>query len=364
MSQNEPPSRPLFRTDRLVLVLLLLGAVYLAFRIVKPYLDPILLAFILAPMVHPLFRWLRARLRGRESLAALLVCLLVLLVILGPLALLGIGLVNQGVASVHAVQDWVQAGSLDRALQSKWAVEAQAFLSRVMPLVSPERVDLKALLLGVSGKLGNLLLAKGGVLLTGTGSILMSLLLMLFVLFFAVRDGEELLKGLLDLSPLKESQEQLLLARIRSVSRSAIFGSFATAAAQGVAGGIGLWIVGIPGLFWGSVMAFASFIPLVGTALVGVPACAFLLATGHPGKALFLALWCALVVGSIDNFLRPVLMRGSGEMSTLLVFFSILGGLQLFGLPGLIYGPLVFGLCAVLLSLYRLEFADELAHKE
>jgi predicted PurR-regulated permease PerM len=364
MSDNRVSPPSLFRYDRLALVLLLLGALYLAFRIIQPYLDPILIAFILAPMVHPLFRWLRRHLRGRKSLASALTCVLVLLVILGPLAVLGIGLVGQGISSVRAVQDWVQTGNLDRALQAKWVTDAQDFLGRALPLVAPDRVDLKGLLLGASGKVGNLLLAKGGALLGGTGVLLGKLVLMLFVLFFAVRDGEQLIDGLLHLSPLRAAQEQQLLDRIRSVSKSAILGSFGTAAAQGLAGGVGLWMVGIPGLFWGSVMAFASLIPVVGTALVWVPASLFLLVTGHIGKAIFLAVWCAVIVGSIDNFLRPALMRGEGHMSTLWIFFSVLGGIQLFGLPGLVYGPLVFGLCAVLLYLYRLEFAEVLEHPE
>jgi predicted PurR-regulated permease PerM len=145
------------------------------------------------------------------------------------------------------------------------------------------------------------------------------------------------------------------------VSRSAILGTLGTAAAQGTAAAIGMTLVGLPGLFWGAILAFTSLIPFVGTALVWVPTVGFLLATGHPGKAAFFAAWSILIVGSIDNFLRPILMKGEGGISTLWMFFAVLGGLNLFGLPGLIYGPLIFGLCAVLLLLYRDEFADALA---
>lgn len=176
----------------------------------------------------------------------------------------------------------------------------------------------------------------------------------------AVRDGDEFLSGLRKLSPLRSSQEEKLMERVRGVSRSALVGTLGTAAAQGLAGGIGLAICGFPALFWGTVMAFASLIPLVGTAVVWIPACGYLVITGQHGMAAFLAIWCGVGVGSIDNFLRPVLMKGEAEMSTLWVFFAVLGGLQLFGLPGLVYGPLVFGLCAVLLYLYQLEFQEYL----
>lgn len=346
---------------RTVLIVLLLGALFLAFRILRPYLNPILLAGITAMLVHPLFRWLRTRLRGRASLASFLTLLIVLLAVVGPLTLMGIALVNQGLQSAEAIQAWVQAGNLDKLLQQPWAERVAAFTNRYFPLIDPQRVDLKALLLGLSEKVGSLLLAKGGAVLSSTGAMLGQFLLYLFVLFYAVRDGEEILAGLRKLSPLRSSQEEKLMERVRGVSRSALVGAFGTAAAQGIVGGVGLAICGFPAFFWGTVMAFASLIPVVGTAIIWIPASAYLAITGHPGMAAFLAIWCGVGVGSIDNFLRPVLMKGEAEMSTLWVFFAVLGGMQLFGLPGLVYGPLVFGLCAVLLYLYQLEFEEFLS---
>ena len=355
---DDRPTRGAPGRERVTLLVLLLASLYLAFRIIKPFLNPILIAVILTPLVYPLFSLLNKRLRGRKGLASLLTCLIVVVVILGPLALLGIGLVNQGAQSVQALQDWATSGKLDELLNGEQLTRAKQAIGRMLPLLDPERLDLKGLLLSLSSKIGTLLLARGGALLSSTGSLLSSLVLMLFVLFFTVRDGDEILAGVRSLSPLRASQEERLLARIRSVSKSSILGAFGTAIAQGIAGGIGLAIVGIPAIFWGSIMAFASLIPLVGTALVWLPACAFLLLTGHPGQALFLALWSLVVVGSVDNFLRPVLMKGESEMSTLWIFFAILGGLQVFGLPGMLYGPLVFGLVSVLLYLYRSEFGD------
>ncbi|MCU0293532.1 MAG: AI-2E family transporter [Thermoanaerobaculaceae bacterium] len=343
---------------RVVLVILLLSTLFLGFRVIRPYLNPILLAIILGSLLHPVCGWLRRRLGGRRSLAALLSLLLVVVAILGPLALVGIALVSQGMESVEGIQTWVRDGNLDRLLQQPWAERFASFTNRYFPLVDPQRLDVKALILGASQKLGALLLAKGGAILSGTGAILGQFLLFLFVLFYVFKDGEEMLTSFRRLFPLRASQEEMLLARIKGVSRSAILGAFGTAAAQGIVGGIGLAICGLPGLFWGTIMAFASLIPLIGTTLVWGPACVFLAFTGHPGMAVFLAVWCGIGVGSIDNFLRPLLMKGEAEMSTLWIFFSVLGGMQLFGLPGLVYGPLIFGLGAVLLSLYESEFHD------
>jgi len=350
----------LFSPAQLALLGLLAGALFLAFKIIRPFLDPILIAAILAPVVHPLYRWLRARFRGRASLAALATCVLVVVVILGPLSLLAVGIVGEGTSSVKAIQGWVQEGGIDQLMTGPRVEKVRAFVARVAPLVDPERLELKNLVLSLSTKAGNLVAGQAKALLTGTGLLLSKVVLMLFVLYFAVRDGEEMLAGIRSLSPLPPEQEDRLLARFRSQSRSSLLGILGTAAAQGTVGGIGLALVGLPGLFWGTVMAFTSLIPFVGTALVWVPAAVYLLITGHPVMATFLALWCVVIVGTIDNFLRPVLMRGESGMSTLWMFFAVLGGLQYFGLPGLLYGPLVFGLCAVLLFMYRTEFAHVL----
>ena len=362
MSENKSVVS-LENAGQLVLLVLLVGALYLAFRIIKPFFDPIFLAAILAPIVHPLFRWLRAHFRNRATPAAVVTCLLVVVVILGPLSLLAVGIVNQGTDSVKGIQTGVKEGNIEKLMASPKLEGYRAFAAKAMPLVDPERLDLKSLVLTASAKLGNLVAAKAGALLSSTGGLVAKVILMLFILFFFVRDGEALLVGLRALSPLRSDQEEMLMQQFRIVSRSSLLGILGTAAAQGAVGGIGMQIAGLPGVFWGSVMAFTSLIPFVGTALVWVPAVGYLFATGHPGKAAFLAVWCMVIVGSIDNFLRPVLMKGEGGMSMLWMFFAVLGGLSMFGLLGLIYGPLIFGLCAVLLSLYRDEFADALAKR-
>ncbi|NCO45120.1 MAG: AI-2E family transporter, partial [Vibrio sp.] len=165
-----------------------------------------------------------------------------------------------------------------------------------------------------------------------------------------------LISALRHILPLSRSQEDRLLCEIEQVSKSAVMGSFLTAIAQGFAGGFGMWLAGFPGLFWGTMMGFASFIPVVGTALIWIPATIYLFLTGDSTWGIFLALWSVIVVGSIDNLLRPFLMQGSAGMNTLMIFFSLLGGIQLFGLIGLIYGPLIFAITMVLFNIYEEEF--------
>ena len=192
-------------------------------------------------------------------------------------------------------------------------------------------------------------------LLSATWSFVMGFLIMLFVLFFAFRDGERMLAYLRHLSPLSSTQEDALIARVGDTTRAVVLGMGVTALAQGLAAMIAFRIAGIPALFWGSMLGASSIIPVVGTALVWVPAVGYLLIIGKTGAAVFVAAWCMIVVGSLDNFLRPLLMGGRVGMSAMLVFFAILGGLQAFGPVGILYGPLIFGLCAVCLYIYELE---------
>jgi predicted PurR-regulated permease PerM len=180
---------------------------------------------------------------------------------------------------------------------------------------------------------------------------------MLFSLFFLVRDQDSIFRTALHLIPLSASHERKIIEKITAVARSAILGTLITAAAQGTAGGIAFKIVGLPALFWGAMMSFSSLIPFVGTSLIWLPASIYLFLSGHWKYGIFMVLWSVLIVGMIDNFIRPLFMKESGSgMSTLVIFFAILGGLSYFGLIGLLYGPLIVGITLVLLYIYSLEF--------
>lgn len=343
---------------RILLIAILLFVLWLGYRVIHSYLDPIILAVVLAALMHPFYRRLRRRLKGRANPAAFLSCVLVLLILLGPVGLMGGALVRQGISSLDAIQEWAKTGGLDGIVGSGLVSRLEQAGESLFPGLDLGKIDLAQSLTSASSASASWLLKTGGSLLGQAGIVVGKLALMIFVLFYFLRDGAAMLSTALHLLPLRSSQEERLIQRFRTVSRSAILGAFGTAAAQGLVGGIGLAIVGIPALFWGAVMALASLIPVVGTALVWVPAALYLLAIGSWGKALFLAIFCGVAVGSIDNLLRPMLMSGQSHMSTLWLFLAILGGVDAFGLMGLIYGPLVFGLLSVLFFLYEEEFKD------
>jgi predicted PurR-regulated permease PerM len=303
-------------------------------------------------------------------MAAIVTCTLLTLVVVLPVMLLLIALIQQGVSSINDIYDWVAAEKYEQLLKSPVLLSALelwekfgVYLKKIFPQIKFEifsidtdLIKLEKTLLSMSTYTAQFLLNQGTFLLGNITAIIGKFFLMIFTFFFLVRDYDKIVNQIFHLIPLSTSEENRIINRVREVSRSAILGTLVTAIAQGTVGGITFWLAGLPGLFWGTIMAFASLVPLFGTALIWVPAAIYLLLSGRWMASLFVTFSCIIFVGMIDNFVRPLFMQGSSDMSTLLIFFSILGGMQYFGLIGLLYGPLIFGLTLVLLYIYSIEF--------
>jgi predicted PurR-regulated permease PerM len=307
-------------------------------------------------LTAPAHDWLVTKFNGRRNSAAVVSCLLLLLLLLIPAVLVMVAILKQGIEYSGVVREWAASGDVHQLLQHPWVVYIKQLLGEVLPAdaLNPEVIKGKVLDLG-SG-MGSQFVGISTAMVGSITTFMMNFTLMLFVLFFVLRDHENLIRFFRHALPLSRSQEDALLQDIKDVSKSALLGSLLTAITQGIVGGVGLWMAGFPGLFWGTMMAFASLIPFVGTALIWVPAAIYLFITGDTGWAIFMVIWGVVVVGSIDNFLRPLFMQGA-SMNTVVVFFSLLGGLQVFGLMGLLYGPLIFSMTLVLFHLYENEFA-------
>lgn len=347
-----------------VLIIALLLAMYSSYLLVAPYVGAIVLAFVLSLLCFPVHQYIEQKIPGRPNLVAVISCSLLVVVILAPASLVFMAIVKQGVTFTKQSYQWLESGGAEKLLQHPFLQSALEKINQVLPTEQINATSIVQHLTEFAGSFGKSLLDLSTKVVGDITGLILGFMLMLFILFFLLRDHEKIVDTLYWVLPLSRSQENALLAEAKAVARSAVMGSFLTAIAQGVVGGIAMAIVGLPGLFWGTMMAFASLIPVVGTALIWVPASLYLLLTGDWPWALFLAIWGAVVVGSIDNFLRPILMQGSGGMNTLLLFLSLLGGIQLFGLIGLIYGPIIFALTLVLLKLYTIEFKDFLEQQD
>jgi predicted PurR-regulated permease PerM len=281
-----------------------------------------------------------------------------------PLFLFISGLVGQGIDSIDKINSWLHTVDLKELLDRYTLNEALTWIQNKLPFVDWKSIDFQSSLLAMSKSAGQSLFKLGQNILGNITVVLINFLLLLFLMFYFFIDGPNILSRVKYLSPLCHEQEEAIIANIRSISHSVVMGGLAVAFLQGLAGGIALWIAGMPGLFWGTMMGFASLVPVVGTALIWVPAAAYLFLTGQIGMGVFFTLWSIIVVGSIDNFVRPLIMKGTSGLSTMYLFLSIMGGIQVFGMKGLLYGPLSLGMAVVMLRIYSEEYKDLLSQND
>ncbi len=183
--------------------------------------------------------------------------------------------------------------------------------------------------------------------------------IMLLVMFFGFRDGESFVKYVRDISPFSDKVQEQILDRISEVSRAVLFGILGTALVQSLIAMIIFRIVNIPALLWGSLLGMCSLIPFIGTSLVWIPITIYFLLIGQPLKAVFVLFGCGGLVANVDNFMRPAFICGGRTgMSYIVLFCSLLGGLQTFGLAGVVYGPLISGLCALCLYIFGTQYKN------
>ncbi|MGC9491112.1 AI-2E family transporter, partial [Vibrio genomosp. F10] len=337
---------------------------YACYLLIQPYVNSIVMAFIISLLMFPIHDWLETKLPKHKNTVSLLSCIILTFIIVLPLMVVFAAIVQQGSTFSQSTYHWVTHGGINTLFDHPLVVKTLAFANTYLPFdeINPQQIAAKVGQFATS--LGSNIVGISAKILGDATSFLMDFFLMLFVLFFLLRDHDKIIRAIRHILPLSRSQEDRLLAEIEQVSKSAVMGSFLTAIAQGIAGGLGMWLAGFPGLFWGTMMGFASFIPVVGTALIWIPATIYLYLTGDTNWAIFLAIWSVAIVGSIDNILRPLLMQGSAGMNTLMIFFSLLGGIQLFGLIGLIYGPLIFAITMVLFTIYEEDFKGFLTKQD
>ncbi|BDU36159.1 AI-2E family transporter [Vibrio nigripulchritudo] len=353
---NTVPDKLKLSSSHWVLIMALLVAGYACYLLVQPYINSIILAFIISLLMFPVHEWLENKMPNYKNTASVLSCILLTVIIVLPLLAVFAAIVQQGSGFSQNAYKWITQGGIQEATSHPLVVKGLSFVNEYLPFdnIDPQHIAQKVA--EFVSQFGSQLVTFSAKVLGDATNFLMDFLLMLFVLFFLLRDHDKIITAVRHILPLSRSQEDRLLEEIEKVSKSAVLGSFLTAIAQGLAGGIGMWLAGFPGLFWGTMMGFASFIPIVGTALIWIPAVIYLFFTGDTGWAIFLTIWSVVIVGSIDNVLRPLLMQGSAGMNTLMIFFSLLGGIHLFGLIGLIYGPLIFAITMVLFKIYEEEF--------
>ncbi len=341
---------------RISLLILSLIVLYFVYRIFQPFLLPISLAVVLATLCFPVFDWTCEKLHSRRNWAALLTCLWVTASIIVPFVVLVILLAAQMTAVYQQFQSGLESGSWQEFLNLQDNPYLKPWADWISQYVDLENLDLMGNLGAGLQQVSLFFLRQSTSIVSGLFRVIMNFLIMLFCMFFIFRDGEYLTDMLKTLTPLTESYRQLIINTFQEVAKATVIGTLLTAVAQGVAGGLLYWILGIPNaLLWGCLTALFSLLPVVGTGIVWGPWAIYFFLTQATLQGVILVIG-GLLVGLMDNFLRALFIEGKAEMHTLIVFLSIMGGIGYFGLVGMIFGPIIVALGLTFLELYKREF--------
>lgn len=330
-----------------LLLLVTAIALYLCWLMVKPFAGVLAWAAVLVIVFYPvhqrIVRWTR-----RPSLAALLSCLLVILTILVPVTLVTIAVIREFSGAAQTLQSNL-AALLDP--NSPLTGRPLRWLGQYVDLSQlRSQEQILEWLKGRSSSIAGQTLGFLG----GAIGIVVQMFFVIFTMYYLFRDGDRILDAVRDALPLEKKQAETILERTRDVVGASVYGVFSIAIIQGVLGGLAFWALGLPSaIVWCVVMIFMSMIPMLGAFVVWVPAALYLFATGHYLKGIFLVLWGTLVIGMIDNFLRPKLVGGRTKLHELLIFFAVLGGLQVFGVLGIVLGPVVLAITLALVDVFR-----------
>lgn len=344
---------------RRALLVMLLAALALVLAVFRPLGSALFLAAVLAMVLWPVHQWMSRRLRGHSSIAAGVLVALVVALVLGPLVGLSAVLVKETAAAAEFVSETVRSEGT-RGLLAKLPDPVERQLERLLAQVELDSSEVLRTVQQHVTKAGGTAAAAVGAAVSATGSLVFQSTLMVLALFFFLTNKEAAINWLDEASPLRRGQTRELFAEFVRVCKSVIVSTAATALAQALAALIGYFIARIPHPFFFFALTFiVAFVPAVGAASVCIAAAVIPLVTGRPWTALFLVIYAVVVVGLVDNVVKPLLMKDGIRMHGAVVFFALLGGLAAFGAMGLLIGPLAVALFLAMLRIYQRDFSSD-----
>ena len=338
------------------LLALVIGISVAFFAIIRDFVMTMFVAAIFSGVAHPLYRQLLAAFGGRKALASAMTLLTLVLVVVGPLVAVVTIVTNEALGMTENVTPWVQQ-------IIKEPLRLNTYLDRIPGIerIEPYRATLLRKAGEAAGALGAIVVASLSTTTRNTLRVIVDFFIMLYAMFFFLMDGRRYLETVLGYLPLRESEKNQMLHRFVSVTRATLKGTLLIGVIQGTLGGMIFAILGIPGaVLWGVLMIVLSILPVVGGALVWVPAAVVLVFQGAWIKALVLIGFCSLIIGSVDNVMRPRLVGQDTQMSDLLILLSTLGGIGAFGAIGFIVGPIIAALFVTCWEIFGTAYRQDL----
>ena len=330
---------------------------YQFYLILYDFFGPLSYAGLLAFIFYPAYRRLREIVEGREGLAATIMSLAVLLLVVVPTIYLLTLITMQSVALYQSVSETVSSGRWHEVMDRVRLSRIGLLWGQLAPSLDALKIDIPELAVRASQAVSTILVAQAPAAAANVFRGVVFFFLTVFALFFFFRDGERMLFGVRDLIPLDPAIKDQIMARFSDTLTAVVLGTAATAVAQGVLGGIAYWGLGVPfALLLAGATAFCSLLPYGGP-LVWVGVAAYLAIEGEYGRAIAMLVWGTVVIGTADNIIRPLVIGGRTHIPTILLFFSIIGGLQVYGFVGLFLGPAIVATLVAFARIFREQYA-------
>ncbi|MBI5058091.1 MAG: AI-2E family transporter [Nitrospirae bacterium] len=324
---------------------------YLFYKILNPFMITIAWAMVLSITFYPLYKLVLKYIK-RQWAASLITLIVILITIFGPFSYI-IGALTDEITGVYRS---IEEKGLETITNIQSYPRLQEILNKISSYKALGEFNFQESIVSTLKTAGEYFVRHVSDVFTNVFVLLFNFIIMCLTIYYFLKDGETLTEYLQKLLPFSEGQKNKLVERIKETVVAAVYGQLAVGIAQGGLGGIAFWVLGLPSpVFWGTVMAITSLVPLFGTALVWLPGALILISSGSLGKGIGLLLFGALIISSIDSVLKPLIIGGKTKLHTLLVFFSVLGGIKFLGFLGFILGPLIAALCLSLFEIYTEE---------
>ena len=341
----------------LAVVVALITILFLA--MIRQFIMPLILAGIFSALSYPIYSKFEKWFKGRRSPASAVTVIIILCVIIVPLSGLLTIVAAQAVKIGTIAKPWIEQQISEPGTITGLLQQHLPFYETIAKPFEQYHDQIISKAGELIGSLSSFIIDKFKAATIGTANMIISVFIMLYCMFFFLIEGDKILKKILYYLPLEDHDERRLLDKFTSITRATLKGTLIIGILQGGLAGLAFAVLGIhSAVFWGTLMAVLSVIPSVGSAIIWFPTVIYLLVAGHIAKGIILFVFCAFVVGSMDNLLRPKLVGKDTEMHELMILFGTLGGIIMFGMVGMIIGPVVAGLFVTVWEIYGMEFRE------